>query len=268
MSIQQIKNSSNIKKTTVVIDSEYASNGSNVNFLYMLPNPLEDVRLVEITNVEFTNDSYNINDYNNQITFVDTVGVTQQVTLDNGNYYIDDLLEEVQVKMNEFSNDNSNIFTVGLNDDDRVVISTYSGVSTFELNWTNEPSLNIADTIGFSEHLLQGESSYTGDRSVDLIYSQKMYIGSTELSDGGDRFDFFDVSIGTTNIIKQVDIDVPYGSIVSDKTVSNFRVSKEALTTIDIYISDDMGRDFLLLNNNFKITMDIYSRLYTDGFSV
>ncbi len=265
MSIQQIKNSSNIKKTTVVIDYNYAQSGTPVDFIYQIPTEIQDIRLVEVTNVDFTNDSYNVNVYNNSINFTDSLSVNHTIFIPEGNYYIDSLLEAVQEQLNIANTDGSVIYTVSLNVNDRVAITTYRGIESFTLDWTS--STTLRDVLGFLPEVQTGSTIYVGAKTPDLIYSKKLYIESTTLSIT-DRFDMYDTSIGTTSVIKDVSINSNYGSIISDVIPSNFRTSKDSIELIDIFLRDDFGRPFLLSNDNFKLTMDIYSRVFSGGFSI
>ena len=81
MSVEQIKNSANIKRRTVTIDSDIGVTGPVNNFIYDLSTTISDVRLIEVTDVEFNLDAYNVNDYQNNITLVDTLGVTHSIEI-------------------------------------------------------------------------------------------------------------------------------------------------------------------------------------------
>lgn len=266
MSIEQIKNSSNIKRTTVTIDADFKTSGTDSNFVYDLSTTISNVRLVEITNMEFNLDSYNVNDYQNNMTWVDTLGVTQTTTILKNNYSVNFLVRSLQDSMNELTTDPSNKHTVRFDAIDRIQFATLRGVSSFDLNFGTSTDTNMANMLGFTSANLTGTTQYTSDMPIDLVYSKNMFIGSTNLSSGA--FDTSEISNGSTNVIAKVGLDLDYGSVVFNKEVTSFRNKIKSLSSIDIRLTDDEGRDFSFEKGRFKITFDIYSRILDNGYSI
>ena len=264
MSVEQIKNSSNIKKTTVMVDSDFKTSGNRNNFTYNLVTPITDVRLVEITSVEFNNDSYNINDYRNSFNWRDNSGVTRDITLTKKSSSIDILTEDIETAMNSSKSSTGVNYMVRYTED-KVTFSTYEGV-TFNLNFSVTED-SIGPMLGFSNGVDKiNLTSYTSDFPMDINYTTNLFIGSTNLTQGA--FDSSEISNGISNILDKIEIKSEYGEIIFSDKIKNIRNKISSLSTIDIVLKDDEGQLFLTETGKFKITFDIYSRIFSGGFSI
>jgi len=264
MSIEQIKNSANIKKNTIVVDSEFKTSGTNTNFTYNLSNPINDVRLIDILNIEFNNDATNINNYSDNFTWTDSTGVTHNISLTHDNYTIYNLMRTIQDEMNDQETDSSSRYTVRLTNTDKVNIQSYYGVTSFDLDFNVNNS--IGDIIGFGITTFTGTTTYTSSNPIDINYTKNLFIGSTNLAE--DAFDVSEISNGISNIIDKIQINKDYGSIIFNNTNKTIRNNINTLSTIDIRLLDDAGNDIDLQRGKFKITFDIYSRVFSNGFSI
>ena len=264
MSIEQIKNAANIKKITVTVDSDFKTSGTRNNFTYNLVTPITDIRLVEITNVELNNDTYNINDYRNSFNWRDHSGVTRNITLTKKSSSIDILTEDIENAMNGAKSSTGSNYMVRYSDD-KVTFSTYEGV-TFNLNFSVTQN-SIGPLLGFTNGVDKiNLSSYTSDFPFDINYTTNLFIGSTNLAQGA--FDSSEISNGVSNILDKLEINAEYGEIIFSDKKKSIRNKINSLSTIDIVLKDDTGQLYLTEKGNFKITFDIYSRVFNNNFSI
>ncbi len=268
MSVEQIKNAANIKKTTVTVDAEFRTSGTDNNFVYNLVTPITDVRLVEITNVEFNNDAYNNNDYNNTMNWADSLGITHDLTLQNSNRSVDFLIRQIQTQMNSDKTLGITLvsYTVRYDEVDTITFGTMEGVTRFDLNFNLNTDNNISNILGFGTTAFTGSTFYSSQFPIDMMYSKNIYIGSTNL--GQNAFDTSEISNGASNVLGKIEVNGDYGDIIySDKQI-DIRNQISSLSSIDIKLTDDNGQLFLLENGKFKVTFDIYSRVFNGGFSI
>lgn len=266
MSVKQIKNSANIKKTTLTIDNAFKTSGTNANFVYDLATTIADVRLVEIRNIELNYDSYNINSRNNLFNWTDQLGITHDITLVEGSRSANIFLRELQDNMNAQRTNKSAAFMVIPDpNSDTVSFETFDGITTFELNFAT-PTSTMADVLGFGATNFTGTTRYEGTLPMNLIYTENIYIGSTNLM--LNAFDKSEISNGSTHVLTKMEINAEYGETVFYEPNIPIRSKIKNLSSIDIRLTDDTGGEALLPRGDFKITFDIYSRLFNNGFSI
>ena len=266
MSVEQIKNAANIKKTTVTIDSEFRTSGTDNNFVYNLVTPITNVRLVEITNIELNNDSYNNNDYANTMNWTDSTGVTQIITLQNSNRSTNFFIRAIQNGMNTQKTQGNINYTVRYDEVDTITISSFEGVTAFDLNFSVNTTSSIASLIGFGVTDYTGTTSYSSVLPIDMFYTKNVFIGSTNLAQNA--FDSSEISNGASNVIDKLEINADYGDIIFADKKTDIRNQISSLSSIDIKLTDDNGQLYLTENGKFKITFDIYSRVFSGGFSI
>ena len=266
MSVEQIKNSSNIKKTTVTIDNDFKTSGTNTNFVYDLSTTIADVRLIEVKNIELNFDAYNINERSNLFNWTDQLGITHDIELLPGNRSSNVLCRELQDHMNDQRTNNSAAYMVIPDkSSDTIIITTYDGITTFDLNFAT-PTSTMADSLGFSVTNFTGSTQYEGILPMDLIYTENIFVGSTNLM--LDAFDTSEISNGATHVLTKMEINADYGDTIFYEPNVPIRNKINSLSSIDIRLLDDSGQEVLLPRGGFKITFDIYSRLFNNGFSI
>jgi len=266
MSVKQIKNSSNIKKTTITIDSEFKSSGTSTNFVYTLNNTISNVRLVEVTNMEVNNDAFNINDFQNTFNWTDSLGVTHDTTLTNDNSSVYTMLRTIQNDMNSQKTQGGFNHIVKFNGTDEVTFTSFFGITDFALNFTVNPTTNLASVLGFAQTDLSGSTSYSSSLPIDFVYTKNIFIGSTNLM--LNAFDTSEISNGSTHVLTKMELDSDYGEVLYFNKVIPIRSSISSLTSIDIRLTDDNNNEVALENGKFKITLDIYSRVFDNGYSI
>ena len=197
----------------------------------------------------------------------DSLGVTHDIVLENNNYSIFSLIRSIQNEMNSAKTNGAVNYLVRQNGVDRLTISTYLGITAFDLNFSVSPDTNMAKILGFGTTNYGGTTSYTSPNPIDLVYTKNIFIGSTYL--GQNAFDSSEVSNGASNVIAKVELDVDFGEIKYCKhTDLLIRNTISNLSTIDIRLLDDRGNDAQLPNNDFKISFDIYSRVFDNSYSI
>lgn len=265
MSFSTITDSSNMKRTSIIIDSTDRISGTNTNFTYNIGTTIENIKLITLKGVEMENLLYNINDYQNSLIFVSPLGVTSTITLDNSIFSITRLSLELEEKLNELTDSNA-AFKVNFDDFEKVRISTVKGITPFSLNFTGATS--IGNVLGFGSNEFVGITAATGSNPLNLSYTKNLFIGSTIL--GENKYDDFILSNGASNIIKHIDINNNFGDIIHDDQDLSINLRKEipALTTIDFKIVDDRNREPPLNNANIIISLDIYSRIFNNSFGI
>ena len=265
MSISSLTDSANMKLTKIIIDSDDRTSGTNTNFTYNLGTTIENIRLINIRGIEFENLLYNINDYQNSLIFVSPLGVTSNIILTNSIYSITRLSLALENELNAVADGNT-VFKVNFDDYEKITISSVKGITPFSLNFTGATA--IGDVLGIDANEYVGITSLTGNNPINLSYTKNLFIGSTTL--GENKFDEFIVSNGASNVIKHVDVRNNFGDILHDDEQTNINLRKEipALTSIDIKIVDDRNRLAQLNNASIVISLDIYSRIYNNSFSI
>ena len=268
MSVEQIKNAANIKKTTVTVDGEFRTSGTDNNFVYNLVTPITDVRLVEITNVELNNDAYNNNDYNNTMNWTDSMGITHDLTLQNSDRSVAFMIRQLQSQMNadKTLGDILVNYTVRFDEVDTITFGTYQGVTRFDLNFDINTDTNISNLLGFGTTVFTGSTFYSSQYPIDMMYTKNIFIGSTNLAEGA--FDTSEISNGASNVLSKLEVDAEYADIIFSDKRTTIRNQISSLSSIDIKLTDDNGQLYLTENGKFKITFDIYSRVFSGGFSI
>ena len=81
-------------------------------------------------------------------------------------------------------------------------------------------------------------------------------------------FDTSEISNGSTHVLTKMEIDASYGDTIFYEPNVPIRNKINNLSSVDIRLTDDSGQEVLLSRGGFKITFDIYSRLFNNGFSI
>ena len=265
MSFDTIKNSANIKKNTIIINANNRTSGTETNFVYNLGTTITDVRLIDIKTVEIENNTNNINSLQNTFNWSDSTGVTHDTTLSTNNYNIYDLVETIQTDLNATEPDTDMDYTVTFDDQNKITFLTTLGTTSFDLNFGVTEN-SIANILGFSDTTLTGTTTYTSDSTVNLYYTKNFYIGSTNLIENA--FDSSEVSSGVSNLLLQLPLKEDYGDILIEYPNINIRNKISSLSSIDIQLKDDNNNDLSLISGNLIITLDIYSRVFNNSFSI
>ena len=215
-------------------------------------------------NIEFNNDATNINNYADNFTWSDSTGITHNISLTHDNYTIYNLMKTIQEEMNSLETDKGAKYTLRLTNTDNVTFQSFYGITSFDLDFTVNNS--IADIIGFGVTTFTGTTTYTSTNPIDLNYTKNLFVGSTNIA--GSAFDVSEISNGISNMIDKIQINNDYGDVIFSNKKKTIRNNISSLSTIDIRLLDDNGNEIDLQRGKFKITLDIYSRVLNNGFSI
>lgn len=149
----------------IFINSKDRISGTSSNFLVNMNISIEYADYLQLLNVRIPNTFYNVNSYNNQITFIDNLSVTHTITIPNGSYNINNLLTAIQTALNAAS---ALVFTLTYNSTTfKLTISTTDNFQLLFGSGLNQ--LNYL--LGFSSIDLNGANSYTSDLCVSLSFN-------------------------------------------------------------------------------------------------
>lgn len=264
MSFLNIKNAPNIKKNTLVINSQDRSSGTNSNFVYNLNTTMSNIRLIEIKNIELDYNINNINSNQDRFNWSDSTGITHDLTITHNDYNIHELSTLITNQMNTDETDSSMIYEVALNNHNKIAFNSTLGITSFDLNF-GITEKSIGNLLGFDEVNLTGTTSYTSD-VVNMIYTKNLFIGSTKLAENS--FDGSELSNGISNLLIKVPVNSKYGDVLFYSPNKNIRNKISSLTSIDIVVRDDLNRIVELDTSDIVITLDIYNRIFNNSFSI
>ena len=265
-SVEQIKNSSVVTKTTVSIDTFFRTSGDVNNFTFDLGTTLTDVKLIEILNVDFVNILNNINTNNNKLNWIDNLGVTHFSELTAGNYNLDSLFDEISDVLSSASTSGT-FYTVGFNfNTNLTTISNTTGV-TFDLNFGVSADESIGPILGFGITNYLGITTVTSDKTIDLLPTKQIFIGSTKIVEGAQ--DTTILSNGISNICYGFNVDNVFGNVIIREAPRSIKNNIPAITSLDFTLKDDAGNLLNIPDNAneadtgiFGITLDIYAGIF------
>ena len=174
--VEQIKNSSSIAKTTVVIDSKFRTNGTINNFTFDLGTTIENVQLVEITEVAFVNILQNVNSSKNKLNWVDNLGVTHLDVITPGNYNTTNLLTELGVVMTA-STTSDDFFSAEIDFNTGQISIINSEGATFDLKFGVSSDESIGPILGFGITDYTSITSQEAPEIVNLYPTKHIFVG-------------------------------------------------------------------------------------------
>ena len=264
-SVAQIKNSSVVTKTTIVIDSKFRTTGEINNFTFDIGTTIEDVKLVEVISADFVNILSNVDTTNNKLNWVDSLGVTHFDEVAVGNYTILTLMSAIGETMNGSTTDDGiyiatadfNTGQITIENDDLVAFDLLFGTSANE---------SIGPILGFGATNFFGIISEQSDEILSLYPTKHIYIGSTALTDGAT--DLIRMSNGISSIAYIVNVDGIYGDILHQDETRSIKLDIAGIKVIDLKLYDDNGIDLVIpaaVNEDkgtFTIILDIYAGIF------
>lgn len=262
-SIEVIRNSDSITRTTVIIDSAYRTSGTSSRFTYDLGVTLESVKLIDIKGINFVNVIKNVNENNNGINWVDGLGVTHNNEIPIGNYSDVTLCRAISTLMTE-NTSASEYYICSIDRDlSTFVISNGTG-NAFDLNFGISSSVSIGTIIGLGTTNYLGITTITGSEILNLTSTKAIYVGSTVIAQNAT--DNVNSSNGVSNVLERYNVGGIFGSIIVSQAILPIKQNNPTITEIDISLFDDLGRELLIPNDTtngyFNITLDIYSGIF------
>jgi len=264
-SVEQVKNSPVVTKTTAVVDSKFRTTGTLNEFTYDLGITIDNVQLIEITSVDFVNILENINVDNNKLNWVDSLGVTHFDTITPGNYNTTNLVSAIGTIMTS-STTNDDYYTVSVNFNTNLITFTNSKSNTFDLLFGTSQDESIGEIIGFGTTSCFGITQQEGSEALALYPTKHIFIGSTIIQNGSP--DSILTSNGVSNSVYIVNVDGIYSEIIHQDLVRSFKKQDESIRVIDFCLQDDNAESIIVpetLNEEkgtFVVTIDIYSGIF------
>lgn len=263
--VSQIKNSTVVTKTTLVIDSKYRTSGDISKFTYDIGTTITDVKLVEILSADFVNILGNVDTSNNKLNWVDSLGVTHFDEIPTGNYTILTLMSAIGEEMNGSTTDDGvyiasadfNTGQITIENDDLVEFDLLFGTSSDE---------SVGPILGFGITDYYGILSQESDDGLSLYPTKHIYVGSTALTN--EATDTIRMSNGVSNIAYIVDVDGIYGDILHQDKPRDIKLTIDGIKIIDFSLSDDNGVELVIPDSvnedkgTFTIIMDVYSGIF------
>jgi len=268
-SVNDIRNSSVVTKTTVVIDSKFRTSGDINNLVFDLGTTIENVQLVDIRNITFINILNNVNESNNKLNWVDNSGVTHLNEITAGNYNSQTMIDEISNVLTTNSTD-GNFYTGEFSfTTNKMTITNTTGV-TFDLMFGTSADESIGLILGYGITNYLGVTTKTADKIIHFLPSKSLFIGSTVIAENST--DSLVLSTGISNVVYEFYLNNIYGNIVNNgnEIRSAKSITPYTLTSLDFTIKNDDGIPVAIpteVNEDatggiFKISVDIYSGIF------
>ena len=252
------------EKTLLYIDSSDREAGNINDFTINLNNARSNIAYVEIHSVEFVNCIYPIrNNYNSIFKFKDTGSVLRTITLDDGNYDIDTLLDTIKTKMNAYAG----TYTLNYsNISYRITIAESSNIN-FELI-TSDNDFTIWDVLGFKQSTdLTGNNTYTASHIFNLSQEPSYFFLKSSLIQGSRD------KIMTANnknksyvsCLTKIPLDAQFGELIHFRPYLplRFLVEERTLKTIRFWLEDN-NSNILPMDRDYSIGVILYSHQKQD----
>jgi len=163
--------------TYITLNSRKRASGNTCDAVYFLDRTLQGVQSLKLSNMQFYNTIYNINQYNNLIAFSITNSEgTEFMTLKSlalGNYVVSEFTSALENLMNSVSPG----FTVTYSNITGLI--TISNSNSFSLNFTS-PS-NMWVVLGFLPQLYPTTTSITAPYALNLGMPAQVHIYISEV---------------------------------------------------------------------------------------
>ena len=244
-------------KTLLYIDSKDRNSGEINDFTVNLGNLRSNIAYIQIHSVEMVNCIYPIrSNYNSIFKFKDTSNTLRSITLDDGNYDIDTLLDTLTTKMNVYSG------TYSLSYSNINYKITITGDNDFEII-TSDNENTIWDILGFKQDTdLTGSSSYTASHIFNLSQEPSyIYIKSSLIQGSKDK-------IMTANNDKRksylcslckIPLDAQFGELIHYKPNLDlkFETEERTMNTIRFWLEDRNG-NLLPMDREWSLSLILY----------
>jgi len=163
--------------TYITIDSRKRASGNTCDAVYFLDRTLQGVHTLKLSNMQFYNTIYNINQYNNLIGFISTSSNgTESMyirSLEFGNYVVSEFTAALENLMNSASPG----FTVTYSDITGLI--TIANSSPFSLDFTSPSTMLVV--LGFLPQLYPTTTSITAPYALNLGMPTQVHIYISEV---------------------------------------------------------------------------------------
>jgi len=156
--------------TYITIDSRKRASGNTCDTVYLLDRTLQGVQGLKLSNMQFYNTIYNINQYNNTIAFSvasSTTTTPYSLTLAPGNYVVSEFTEALENLMNSASSG----FTVTYSNITGII--TISNSNSFLLNFATSTMYVV---LGFLPQQYAATTGITAPYALNLGMPAQVHI--------------------------------------------------------------------------------------------
>jgi hypothetical protein len=273
-------NTMNKQKTILNIDSKYRDPRfrNPADFEYTLHETIKNVTSVRLSSIEYPNLHYTITSAKKNNYFVITVkstGTNYTVTLDEGVYSPESIIQELQAKLDAVSLASGVSFNVNLSTID--FKTTIDGSSDFSINFDNSPSINVP--LGY--YLGYRSTTYTTPTTSGLLF---LYKSESIMDTVGENYIFLKINdyghviqdygkleLRNGNYVRSENKEIYFAKIILNgpkmalivDTGANFVTKEYILPNPDnirklkFQLIDSNGEIIDLINFNFSMTLEI-----------
>ena len=211
--------------TYITLDSCKRASGNTCDVVYFLDRTLQGIQGLRLSNMQFYNTIYNINQYNNLIGFIPTSSNgTESMyirSLEFGNY----LVSEFTAALENLMNSALPGFTVTYSNITRLI--TIANSSPFSLNFTSPSTMWVV--LGFLPQLYPTTTSITTPYALNLGMPAQVHIYISEVVNN-----YIGVQGGYDMPTYIVPVDAARGTIVKFKGESGYKQYVNIPNPIDI----------------------------------
>lgn len=208
----------------LVVDSSQRTAGTVSEPEFSLSSTIRP-KQIQIIEIEIPNTAYNITDKNNKIDFIEPIGGgIKTITIKEGNYTLDKMLDTLTTSFNNTSPNSFN-YTVTIDDVLNKLIISADG--NFNLLWSTGPNSveSIHQELGFLNTVdLTSQSSYIAQNIYNLSGPNYLLVKCDQIQGINTEISSIDPTLNNSNqgILARVPIMVNTGdTIYYDATTSN-----------------------------------------------
>ena len=216
------------------IDSKDRVSGTSSEFTLDLAPGIIDTKGYSVGDVAIQRSYYNINEFNNSITFTDSTATDYTITTTPGNYTLAQYIALLAPQMTAISAD-----TITITFDSITGAVTFSSTGNLSLQFQDS---KLALLLGFEPILYTGTTTYTGN-VVQFGGTKKIYICSKQIKTYN-----YHRNNPEYNILTSVTVNADFGELITKRQDNNIIYRLEnTVKTLDLYLLDD-NADLIELN--------------------
>lgn len=234
-----------------------------------------NIVMYEIQSISLPFTYYIINSTNNIFRYTDTGPTARTLTIQEGDYDINNLMDQIVADMTSTSSEIYRFELSHANPDfalnEKVTIINDLG-ETFQLNFSGTTN-SIANTIGFDDIEYGSASTFLAPFDPNFNTIENIYLESSALGDGTNSYDEYNTSnINITNAIWRFgDSNHQYGDVIIERPDTEeraFRTNISALKTIDLKFKDDSGNIIDTNGFNTDVCIILYTKENNNNFTI
>ena len=228
---------------------------TSTNFVYDLEDTIKNVAYIKLGSIELPLTNYNYLEEKKNISFkIGDDTFEETVTIQEGNYTSDNILLEIQDKLNIINGNRSKNYTIDVNINSGKIF--FNSDDNFILNFTSETSVynKLGVSLGFENDTYSGTTTIIADNVINLNPHNYYFLKLNNIDNVKDKI----VKNSFAKIIKNVG---NFNNIIEGKddyvTKEKIFRSPINLSRLEIQIVDFMDRIIDLNGHNFSFTLEV-----------